>query len=156
MIMGGSCSNSFLTQDGQLIDELEFQDEQMGFVGISGIRWIILPDGSCQASRFVNNSILSTAQTGKLGKQDLATLSDILSQEKFPELPTEISSEPILNSHRLTIRLGEQSSTLAVQAGKSIEGAMAEIENQPETPRSRFLTIAQGINRLIQHNCKKN
>jgi hypothetical protein len=154
LAMGTPQNNPFLTQDGHLIAELEFQDGQMGFVGISGITWTILSNGSCQASRFVNDTVSSPHETCHLDQQDLVMLANTLSDQDYADLPSEIPSEPTLNPHRLTIRLGEKSSTLVLQTGESIEHALTPSHNQHETPRSRFLTIAQAIDRLIQQNCR--
>lgn len=151
--MGTPYNNPFLTQNGHLNAELEFQDGQMGYVGISGITWTILPNGTCQASRFINDTASPPHQTCHLDQQNLITLANTLSDQNFAGLPHEILSEPTLNPHRLTIRLGEKSSTLVLQMGQSIENALTTQPNQPETPRSRFLTIAQVIDRLIKQHC---
>lgn len=153
MAMGTPYNNPFLTPDGYLNAELEFQDGQMGFVGISGITWTILPNGTCQASRFVNDTVSSPHQTCHLEQQDLVMLANTLSDQNFAGLPSEIPSAPALNPHRLMIRLGKKSSTLTLQTGQSIENALTTQPYQPELPRSRFLTIAQGIDQLIKRHC---
>ncbi|MBI4785213.1 MAG: hypothetical protein HY785_28490 [Oscillatoriophycideae cyanobacterium NC_groundwater_1537_Pr4_S-0.65um_50_18] len=154
MAMSAPRNNPFPTQDAPLDTELEFQDGQMGFVGISGTTWKIFSDGTCQASRFVNDTVSSPHQTCHLDQQDLVLLANTLSDQSYADLPFQISSEPTLNPHRLTIRLGEKSSTLVLKTGESIENALTALHHQHETPRSRFLTIAQAIDRLIQQNCR--
>ncbi len=151
--MGTPCDDPFLTQDGHLNAELEFQDGQMGFVGISGITWTILPNGTCQASRFINDKVSSPHRICHLEQQDLVILANTLSDQNFAGLPPEIPSEPTLNPHRFTIRLGDKSSTLVLRTGQSLENALTTQPNRPETPRSRFLTIAQVIDRLIKQRC---
>ena len=146
-------NNPFLTEEGQLIAELEFQDGQMGFVGISGISWTILPNGNCQATRFINDTVSPLHQTGKLDQQDLVTLSNILFDRNFADLPSDMPSEPTLNPRRLTIRLGEKSSTLVLLTNQSIEDALTKLHNRHETPRSRFLSIGQVIHRLVKQHC---
>ncbi len=153
MAMSTPYNNSFLTEDDHLTAELEFRDGQMGFAGISGISWTIFPNGNCQATRFLNNTVSPPHQTGKLEQQDLVTLSNILFAQNFVDLPSEIPSEPTLNPHRLTIRLGEKSSTLVLPTDQSIEDALTKLQNRHETPRSRFLAIAQVINRLVRQHC---
>ena len=151
--MNKSSSNSFLKENGNLIAELEFKDGQSGFVGISGTKWIILPDGTCRGSRFVNDTVSSAHQICQLERQDLASIANSLSKSNFTELPSEIASKPTLNPHNFTIRLGEKSSTLQLQAGETIENALKTQQNQQETPRWRFLTVAGEINQLIRKNC---
>lgn len=145
--------NNFLKQNGNLIAELEFRDSQAGFVGIAGIIWTILPDGTSRANRFVNNTVSSSFKTCRLEKQDLASIANALSKGNFTELPNEIPSEQTINPHRVTIRLGEQSSTLQLQAGESISNALKMQQNQQETPRRRFLIIAWEINQIIRKHC---
>lgn len=156
MAMSTPRNNPFLTEDGHPIAELEFRDGQMGFVGISGITWSILPNGTCQASRFINDTVSSPHQICQLERQDLVMLANILSDRNFADLPSEIPSEPTLNPHRLTIRLGEKSSTLVLQTAQSIDNVLTTLHNQPETPRARFLTIAQAIDRLVRQHCGDN
>ena len=151
--MNKSSSNSFLKENGNLIAELEFKDGQSGFVGISGTSWIILSDGTCRGSRFVNDTVSSAHQICQLERQDLASIANSLSKSNFTELPSEIPSKPTINPHLLTIRLGEKSSTLQLQAGETIENALKIQQNQQETPRWRFLTVAGEINQLIRKNC---
>ncbi|MDY6902822.1 MAG: hypothetical protein SWZ49_32845 [Cyanobacteriota bacterium] len=154
--MNKSSSNSFLKENGNLIAELEFKDGQSGFVGISGTKWIILPDGTCRGSRFVNDTVSSAHQICQLERQDLASIANSLSKSNFTKLPSEIPSKPTLNPHLLTIRLGEKSSTLQLAAGETIENALQARRNQGETLQTRFLDIALEINQLIQHRCKNN
>ncbi|MDJ0901638.1 MAG: hypothetical protein QNJ55_22840 [Xenococcus sp. MO_188.B8] len=156
MAMNTPDNNPFLTEEGHLIAELEFQDGQMGFVGISGISWTILPNGNCQAARFINDTFSPPHQTGKLDQQDLVTLSNILFDQNFADLSSEIPSEPTLNPHSITIRLGEKLSTLELPNNQSIEYALIKLQNRHETLQSRFLTIAQVINRLVQQHCEDN
>ncbi len=146
-------NHTFLTQDGHLTGELSFRDGQMGFVGIAGITWTILPDGSCQASRFVNDNLAPPYQTGHLEQPDLAMLANTLSTQNFADLPAEIPSEPTLNPHQLTIFFSGKSSTLVLKPGQSIENALITEKNQQETPRSRFLTVAQVVNQLVWQYC---
>ena len=133
--------------------QLEFQDEQMGVVGVSGTTWTIFPDGSCQANRFVNNTVLPSHQSGVVDQESRVQLSEVLSKQNLAALPAEIPSEPIVNPRRLTIRWGEASSSLVLQPGQSIEDAVIALQNQAETPRSRFLVIASMLNQLVQQNC---
>ncbi|MGB6296305.1 MAG: hypothetical protein WBF90_08975 [Rivularia sp. (in: cyanobacteria)] len=154
--MNKSSSNSFLKENGNLIAELEFKDGQSGFVGISGTSWIILSDGTCRGSRFVNDTVSSAHQICQLERQDLASIANSLSKSNFTKLPSEIPSKPTLNPHLLTIRLGEKSSTLQLAAGETIQNALQARRNQEETLQTRFLDIASEINQLIQHRCKNN
>jgi hypothetical protein len=154
--MNKSSSNSFLKENGNLIAELEFKDGQSGFVGVSGTSWTILPDGSSRANRFVNDTISSAYKTCLLDKRELASIAKVLSDVNFAELPPDIPSEPTINPHHLTIRLGEKSSTLQLEAGETIENALQARRNQGETLQTRFLDIALEINQLIQHRCKNN
>lgn len=153
MAMSTPDNNPFLTEEGHLIAELEFQDGQMGFAGISGMSWTILPNGNFQAMRFHNDTVSLPHQKGKFEQQDLVTLSNILFERNFANLPSDIPSEPTLNPHRLTIRLGEQSSTLVLPTNQSIEDALSKLHKRHKTPRARFLAIAQVINRLVRQHC---
>ncbi|MUG93596.1 hypothetical protein F7734_14650 [Scytonema sp. UIC 10036] len=153
MAMGTPYNNPFLTQDGFLTGALEFQDGQMGFAGFSGVVWTISPDGSCQAARFLNETVSPPHQTGQLDRQNLVQLANVLSSQNFSDLPSEIPSEPTLNPHRFTIRWGTKSSTLTLKPRQSLEDALRQMRNQPETPQSRFFTIAQFINQLLREHC---
>ena len=153
MTMGKPHHNHFLTEDNRLIAKLEFQDGQMGFVGISGMLWAIDPNGMCHGARFINETASPPHREGQLDQQDLVTLANILSDQNFADLPAEIPSEQTLNPHRLTIRLGDKSSTLVLQTGQTIEDAVTALRNRHETPRSRFLTISQMIDRLVRQHC---
>ncbi|MEA5594020.1 hypothetical protein [Rivularia sp. UHCC 0363] len=153
MAMGTLNHNPFPKQDGNLIAELEFKDGQMGFVGISGTSWTILPDGTSRANRFVNDTVSSAYKTCLLDKRELASIAKVLSDVNFAELPPDIPSEPTINPHLLTVRVGEKSSTLQLQAGETIENALKTEQNKQETPRWKFLTVAGEINQLIRKNC---
>lgn len=148
--------NGYLKQNGHLISKLEFSDGQSGFVGISGTIWIIFPDGAIKGSRFINDTVLSPHKLCQLKRQDLATIANTLSKGSFIEMPSEIASKSTINPHYLTIRLGEKSSTLQLQAGETIENALQARRSQGEMLQTRFLKIALKINQLIQHRCSDN
>lgn len=149
-------TGGYLKQNGNLIGKLEFRDVKSGFESICGTMWTILPDGTSRGSRFINDTVLSPHQICKLDRQDLAAIANTLSKGNFIELPAEIKSKPTPNPRCLTIRLGEKSSKLQLQAGESIENALQARRNYGETLQVRFLTIALQINQLIQQRCGNN
>ena len=149
-------SSGYLKQNGHLIGELEFRNAQSGFVGITGTVWTILPDGAIEGSRFINDTVLSPYKLCQLKRHDLATIANSLSQGNFIELPSEIASQPTVNPHHITIRLGEKSSTLKLQPDETIKNALQARRNQGETLQAGFLNIALKINQLIQHRCSDN
>lgn len=156
MAIGTPYHNPFLTADNHLIAELELRDEQAGFVGVSGITWSILPDGTCEASPFVNNTVSSSSQAGQLAQADLVKLASTLLDQNFSGLPAEISSEPSLNPHRLQISLGDKSTALVLPAGQSIDQALTLQQQRSEAPAARFLKIAQTINQIVQQRCSSH
>lgn len=142
----------FLQAEDRLPGRVEFTDAQEGFAGNSGTITSIEPDGSFQVARFLNEIVREPHHRGQLTGEELKALTDVLSEQRWSELPSQMGQRPTINPHRVAISYAEKRATIVLAPGQSIEEALAALADDRQSPEFRFLRIAQAIRDLVGNN----
>jgi hypothetical protein len=141
---------SGLTTDGQLMSTLVITDQQAGFVGVEGQKWLIDPDGAFRVIRFVNESEQPAHRQGRLASDDLKSLAALIDID-FPRLSAQAGDAAPVNAHTVAIQFGCRTWTLRLPPGQTIAQAQDAHATDPEGPETLFLQVVRTIIDVVEH-----
>ena len=156
LLCGATCKSQAASADidgffeqSELAAAVELTETQEGFVGRTGTIWTISPSGAWQVARFVNDSVNAPHQTGQLSEEELEMLAEVFASNQFLALPADLTPDVAVNPHLITVRFGEQGSSLALEP--NAEGAdLADLIRDAGSDREeKLLAIVRVILDLV-------
>lgn len=145
---GERCQKQYLTEEGELTEQLIYRDSQAGFAGVTGYLWTIEPDGSWKRQTFLNDLVRDADRSGKLRPGQLQELAEALKQNDLLGLPEQQGEEPQVNPKFITLQYGDKEFRYALIGG----GELPEVD--PDHPRptnaDRFVNIVNVILDLLE------
>src|SRR5437868_2609339 len=132
-------ADDYLTKDGQLTEKLKLLELQGGFTGYTGVQYSVAPDGSW-TSESVFNKKITPKDKGKLSKEDLAKLADILKENDLAKLPAKSGKQPGANPRMIELDYGKKKASLIGQTAPQVDP-----KNPTGTVESRFAGIWEGV-----------
>lgn len=138
-------SSSVLDGQGQLKHAFSLRLAQGGFAGFSGHLFSIKKDGSWTRRPFLNQNVRAADAKGKLKKEQLKKLDEILSQHKIMQLPKTFGMQVGANPEKLTIRFGEFSAQATLPPGPNDPERLGEKHDAAK----RMLRAVKAIRGLL-------
>ena len=131
----------YLNEKGELRSALTFKDAQWGFAGESGYMWTVEPNGEWRRQPFLNEDARDADGKGKLSKEQLAQLAEVLAKAECVKLPKS-TGETAVNPHIITLTFGEKTMALVLDPGQPLP---EEDKEQAHTVEQRFASIARWL-----------
>lgn len=148
--MAIACSQPAESADCNGITMLTLRESQGGFAGMTGTVWTINSDCSFTVSGFVNDQTREPQKRGQLTKEQILSLSRLLSDKSVKQMPAQIGTPAPVNPRQITMRYNDKKSVLNLPLGLTDDALLHG--SDPASPDRRMIEILQAVKELTSTN----